>query len=75
MEELLNIGLDQTTLRDQIHQEVTWMMLVSRQVWTWSLEEVDIADIIVKVMEEYQVRRTGKGDGPECAVLVVLTIQ
>jgi hypothetical protein len=52
------------------------MVLVSRQVWTWNLEEVDIIDIVVKVMGGYRlVRRTGKSDDPENAVLVVLTIR
>jgi hypothetical protein len=53
------------------------MVVEFRQVWTWSLVEVGIVDIIVKVMGGYQglIRRTGKSDGPENAGLVVLTIQ
>jgi len=53
------------------------MVVEFRPIWTWSLVEVDIVGIILKVMGEYQgiIRRIGKSDGPENAVPVVLTIQ
>jgi hypothetical protein len=53
------------------------MVVEFRQVWTSSLVEVGIVDIIVKVMGGYQgiIRRAGKSVDPGNAVPVVLTIR
>jgi hypothetical protein len=53
------------------------MVVAFRQVWTWSLVEVDIVDIMLEVMGGYLgvLRRIRKSDGPGSAVQVVLIIR